>query len=176
MKPDESYIKLQKRLLNLIKINDLSGERTKVKNQLEKKFMAAWQLTPDRGRLSGRLDNAIRLFKTEAENIVRGFEHRSYYTGENDRRVIVTQPYGAFPSEIVQDLTLSKGVCPEVIDATEWAFYYPEHAGLFIVKFPSGFQKAMQDFEKELRQAKNNERAFKTREPESDYCDVGEMA
>ncbi|HEV2694480.1 MAG TPA: hypothetical protein VG347_16420 [Verrucomicrobiae bacterium] len=175
MKPDESYIKLQKRLLKLIEINDRSGERTKIKKQLEKKFMAAWQFTPERGRRGSKLAAAIRLFKTEAENIVRGFDHCTHYTGENDQRIIVTQPYGVFPAEIVQDLTLSKDVCPEVIDATEWAFYYPEHARLFIVKFPSDFQKAMQKFEKELHRAKID-KFIKTQGPKSDYCDVGEMA
>jgi len=148
MKPDESYAKLQKRRLHLIEIND-TGEGTKVKNQLERKFMAAWQFTPDRRRLGCKLAEAIRLFRS-----VRGFDHCSYYTGENDQRIIVTQPYGSSASEIIQDLTLSNGVCPEVIDATEWAFYYPEHASLFIVRFPSNFQKAMQDFEAALRRAK----------------------
>ena len=157
MEPDKSYKKLQKKLLHLVEINDLTTERTKVKRQLEKQFMAVWQFSADRLRLGCKLAAAIRLFRTKEDKEVRGFDHCTYYTGENDRRIIVTQPYISSPSEIAQDLTLDNGVCPEVIDASEWGFYYPERAKLFIVKFSFGFREAMDNFEKNLRRAEIEE-------------------
>jgi len=154
MKPDESYKKLQKELQALIEKSDQSGQRSKIKKQLEKAFMAAWQFAPDRLRLGGKLNVAIDQFRTKDGTCPRGFDHCTYYTGVNDQRIIVTQPYHMACSAILQDLTLDNGVCPEIIDATEWAFYYPGRANLHIVKFPFGFAKAMQDFTKKLAQAK----------------------
>ena len=175
MKPDDSYKKLQKRLWNLIKINDLTGERTKVENQLEKKFMAAWQFAPDRLRLGSKLANAIRLFRTNKDdNRVRGLDHCTHYTGENDQRILVTQPYGSLPLEIAQDLTLHTGIRLEVIVATEWAFHNPD-ANLFILKFPAHFQKSMQDFEKKLERAKIEEN-FKPEEIGSHDFDFVEVS
>jgi hypothetical protein len=151
MIPDDSYKKLQARLRRLVELNDLSGERTKVKKQLEKQFMGAWQLAPDRLRLGCKLSDAIRLFRTKNDTCVRGFDHCSYYTGQNDQRVIVTQPYDSTPAEIQQDLTFGAGLHPEVIDATGWGFYYPGKSNMFVVKFPRDFIKAMETFKKQMR-------------------------
>ena len=153
MKPDASFVKLQTQLLRLININDITSDRTKIRTRLEKQFMAGWQFVPDRLRMRAKLAKAIRLFRTKDNECVRGLDHCTYYTGANDQRIIVTQPYDASASEIVEDLTLHDGIRPEVIDATEWGFYYPDKAGLFILKFPFGFLKAMQDYEKALRRA-----------------------
>jgi hypothetical protein len=110
--------------------------------------MEVWNFMPDRLRLGYKMSEAVRLFTTMQGECVQGFDHCTFYTGPNDQRIIVTQPYNAFAMEIQVDLTLDNGICPEVIDATEWAFYYPGEAGLFIVKFPFGFTKEMADFEK----------------------------
>lgn len=174
MKPSESYNQLQKNLQWLIEINDLAGERTKVKEKLEKQFMEAWQLAPDRRRLGYKLGDAIRRFKGRDDDGVRGFDHQTFYTGENDQRIIVTQPYGVSASEILHDLTLDDVVCPEVIDATEWAFYFPGQAGCFIVKFPFGFKKAMEGYEKKLQRAEI-EKTLRTEEPAPAYCGVDDV-
>ena len=175
MKPDENYIALQKRLEHLIKINDRSRERIIVENQLEKRFMAAWNFGPDRVRLGYKLSEALRVFTTKEGECVRGFDHCTFYSGPNDQRVIVTQPYNSFASEILQDLTFDNGICPEVIDATEWAFYYPGEARLFIVKFPFEFEKEMKNFEKRMKRAEL-EKALNSRDDESAYFDVSETS
>lgn len=169
MTPDKSYQKLQTKLLNLIRSNDHSGERRKITNQLEKLFMAAWGFSPDRLRLGCKLREAVSMFRTEKDACVRGFDHCTYYTGPNDQRVIVSQPYNCFADEISQDLSLHDGICPEVIDASDWGFYFPTEADLFIVKFPFGFSKAMDQFEQKLRRAEN-EKLLRRAESESLYC------
>jgi hypothetical protein len=166
MKPDQSYQQLQAKRFRLIESNDQSGERTKLEKQLEKRFMSAWGLGPDRLRLGYKLRESIRLFRMENDSSVRGFDHCTYYTGPNDQRIIVSQPYNCSADEIKQDLTLHNGVSPEVIDASEWGFYFPTSAGLFIVKFPFGFREAMISFEKALRRAEVD-KLLKRRESES---------
>lgn len=157
MQPDDTYKKLQKELLYLTSINDRTGETTKIRSQLERQFKAAWKLGPDRLRLGAKLEQAIRRFTPKGKKWVHGFDHCTCYTGENDQRVIVTQPYNVSVSEIAQDLTLDNGICPEVINATEWGFHNPGQAKLFIVKFPFGFREAMDNFEKNLRRAEIEE-------------------
>ena len=174
MKPNESYKHLQKHFQRLIEINDQTGERSRAKNKLEKQFVEAWQLAPDRRRLGCKLGEAVRQFTGHDDDGVRGFDHCTYYTGENDQRIVVTQPYGVLASKILHDLTLDDGVCPKVIDATEWAFYFPGKAGCFIVKFPFGFEKAMGSYEKKLRRIEI-EKALKAEEPESAYCGVADI-
>lgn len=150
MNPDESYINLQKELMHLSEISDRTGKISRIKKQLEKKFMVAWNFAPDRLRLGAKLCNTIESFRTREDNQVRGFDHEKFYTGIHDQRIIVTQPYDILRSEIETDLTLNDGIHPEVIDATEWAFYNPGRAGLFIVEFPYGFEKAMVAFKKKI--------------------------
>src|SRR6185369_17490798 len=118
MQPDKIYQELQSKLLRLIQSNDQSGEREKLANQLEKRFMSAWGFGPDRLKLGYKLSEAIRVFRTEGDARVRGFDHCSYYTGANDRRIIVSQPYNCFVADITQDLTLHNDIYPEVIDAS----------------------------------------------------------
>lgn len=153
MTPDESYIKLQRHCQHLVERYDQTRQLTRIRNQLEQKFMVAWQLMPDRLRLGAKLCGAIDLFRTRDGGLVRGFEHHSFFTGFHDQRIIVTQPYGASKSEIESDLTLDNGVCPEIIDATPWAFYYPGSAGLFVIKFPFAFDKALESFRRDLDRA-----------------------
>jgi hypothetical protein len=150
MKPDESYSKLQSELQLLIKKNDQTSQRTKLKKQLEKKFMNAWQFTPDRLRLGSRLCEAIEQFRKRDGKSVQGFDHCTFYTGADDQRIIVTQPYDASCSDFRRDLILDKGICPEIIEATEWAFYYPGRADLFIIKFPFGYAKALESFKRKI--------------------------
>jgi hypothetical protein len=153
MTPDESYIKLQRHYQHLIELRDQTRQRIRIRNQLEQKFMAAWQLMPDRLRLGAKLCNSIELFRTRDDRLVSGIEHYSFYTGLHDQRIIVTQPYGVSKSDIESDLTLDKGICPEIIDATPWAFYHPGRADLFIIKFPFAFDKAMESFRRNLDRA-----------------------
>lgn len=175
MKPDDSYTKLQAKLGSLIATQNLTRERTKVASQLEKQFMAAWQFAPDRLRLGRKLADTLRTFRTKDHKGVRGFDHCTFYSGLHDQRIIVTQPYGALASDVKHDLTLDEGICPNVIDATEWAFYYPAHASLFIVKFPFGFKEAMDDFQRKLERAER-EALLEKSHAEPAYSDGNEEA
>jgi hypothetical protein len=146
IKPNASYVKMQCELRRLIEQKDQTGRREKLSSQLEAEFKAAWQLAPDRLRMASRLAAAITNHKIEENKRVEGLEHRSYYTGVNDQRVIVTQPYGNFTVELKQCLTLDNAMSPEVILATEWAFYYPGPNDLIVLKFPYNYAKALAAF------------------------------
>ena len=125
--------------------------------------MAAWEFTPARSRLITKFDTAIRLLRTNKNEPVRGIAHYTHYTGVNDQRIIVTQPYSITAAEVLEDLTLFDGSCPEVIDASEWGFHYPHEAKLFILKFPAGYGEAMERQEKELRRIENEKYCWKTK-------------
>lgn len=137
--------------------------------------MTAWQLGPDRMRLGARLAAAIFTLRTKKNEPVCGLDHCTHYTGTNDQRIIVTQPYGVTAAELQEDLTLFDGACPEVIDASEWGFHYPHEAKLFILKFPFDFQEAMQRHEKTARRMEI-EKSFRALEtdpaPEYDEDDI----
>lgn len=107
--------------------------------------MAAWQLSSDRRRLAYRLGENLRNMPNRQ---ISGLDHCSYYTGANGQRVIVTQPYGDFATELKHNLTLNNVMSPEVIAASEWAFYYPgdSHASLIVIRFPSDYAQALTEF------------------------------
>jgi hypothetical protein len=142
-KPDDSYKKLQNELKILIENSDHSSRRTKLPKELEKKFMAAWGFSPDRRKLSYKLYDKVRLILTKDERTIEGLDHCTFYSGAGDERIVVTQPYDLSSPQFERDFTLDKGLRPEVVNATDWAFYYPERADLFIIKFPSGYEKAL---------------------------------
>jgi|GEM_PF-5938096 hypothetical protein len=139
MKTDASFISLQRELQMLIEQNEQPDRRRKLEADLRSRFAVAWQFRPDRLRLGYRLQLLL--------NGVPGFDHCEYFTGANDQRVIVTQPYGDYEAELTRGLTLSVDMAPEIIVATEWAFYYPAHANLIIIKFPINYDKAWADFQ-----------------------------
>ena len=169
MSPDNSYKKLQVRIRSVLENSDTSGERCKIEKQLEMKFMEAWGLAHDRLRLGCKLANAVRIFSRKDGGCVRGLDHCTYYTGPYDQRIIVTQPYGSTLIEIQEDLNLGNGICPEIVDATEWAFYYPGHASMFIVKFPFGFAEQMK---RTRRQWDNEEKQQLLEQAVKQYSEV----
>jgi len=148
MKPNAVYVKMQCEVGRLMEQKDHTGRREKLSSQLEAEFTAAWQLAPDRLRMASHLAAAIANHNTEENKRVEGLDHCSYYTGVNDQRVIVTQPYGNFMFELKQGLTLDNAMSPEVILATEWAFYYPGPFELIILKFPDNYARALAAFKK----------------------------
>jgi len=156
MRPSKCYRELQSELVTLIKADNASDKRH-LRVQLEREFTERWGFGPDRLRLGSKLGDAIKMFETKRGDYVRGFDHCTYYTGENDQRIIVTQPYCCRAGDIKRDLTLNNGIRPEVIDASEWGFHYPGRAELFIVKFPFGFLKAMDNYKKMFRRAELEE-------------------
>jgi len=143
IKPDASYVKLQRELQTLIEQSVTTRRRGELKTQLEAKFMAAWGFTRDRLRLGARLRDAITLASLPAGELTGGFDHCSYYTGAGDQRIIVTQPYGDFEDELRTKLRLDDNMAPEVIVATKWAFYYPGHADLIIIRFHRNYREAL---------------------------------
>ncbi len=146
MKPNTSYKKLHSDPQSLTESNEQPSRRTKLTKQLEKEFMAAWGSAPDRIRLGSRLCSTIARFRKKDGKPIEGFDHCTFYTAPGDQRVIVTQPYGKFAAQLKRDLTLDKGVAPEIIVATQWAFYYPGHADMIVLKFPFNYAKALEDF------------------------------
>lgn len=105
--------------------------------------MAAWALAPDRMNLGDRLKAQLH---RRAGGKLHGLDHPSLYTGQDDQRVIVCQPYGIEAADLAAALALAK-LRPEVIQADEWAFYYPGRARLFVIKFPKGYAAALAKME-----------------------------
>lgn len=114
--------------------------------------MVEWGFTTDQEGLGFQLRSQIGLIGTTDIKAIARFDHCTYYTGANDERVIVTQPYGDFFAHFQANLTLDDGVAPEIIVATEWAFYYPGRADLIILKFPDKYAEALKDFIQRQRQ------------------------
>jgi len=149
MKPDASYIKLQTKLRTWIKQGKPLRERIKLERELEKRFVAAWGFTSDRHRLARSIGRLIWI------NFIPGFDHCDFYAGANGERVIISQTYVEFPPQLRASLTLENGLAPEIIVATEWAFYNPGNADLRILKFPCSYEKALE--ESKLRNSRLSE-------------------
>jgi len=132
----------------LLEQNLSPGRQSKIKTELEAKFMAAWGFTRDRLKLGWRLRQVIVSGTFPGGDVAAGFDHCSYYTGANDDRVIVTQPYGDFEEKLRIGLRLDDSMVPEVIAATKWAFYSPGHSQLTltILKFPWNYGAALRKF------------------------------
>ena len=158
MKPNASYKKLQSELQSLTENSEQPSRRSTLRKQLETEFMATWGFAPDRLRLGSRLCSTIRSFRKKDGNPIEGFDHYTFYTAADDQRVIVTQPYGKFAAQLKRDLTLDKGIAPEIIVATQWAFYYPGHADMIVLKFPFNYAKALEKFSE--RQKQDSYKAF----------------
>src|ERR1700735_3858501 len=139
MKPDASYGELQNERQILIEQHIKTERRDKLYRELEARFMAAWQFGPDRRRLACRLKENVRI---RPDRNISGFDHCTFYTGANDRRIVVTQPYGNDEAALKAGLALDEKMSPEIIVATDWAFYFPGHADLIIIKFPFGYAEA----------------------------------
>ena len=77
----------------------------------------------------------------------RGFDHCTcYFEPQTNAHVVVTQPYlepAAAGELLTRGLTVVDRIKPEIIPAPEWAFYYPGHATLVVVKFPPGYRKIL---------------------------------
>ena len=136
--PSPSYKKLQNQLRELSETGRGPERRTTLEKKLEREFMVAWGLTKDRLRLSYKLEGRLSLLNHRG-----GLDHCKHYTGDCDQRVIVTQPYGDVATQLKADFTLYNGVCPEVIEASEWGYYFPGHASLVILIFPADYAKSL---------------------------------
>jgi len=146
LKPSAAYQKLQGELQALIQSGDRTGQTEKLRQELEKQFMAAWQLTPDRRGLSGLLRASIKTYRTLDGKPVLNFDHCTIYTGSGSQRILVTQPRDSFCSMLEHNLTLDSEIGPEISEATEWAFYSPGLAKLFLLKFPFLYVAALEKF------------------------------
>lgn len=142
MKPTSYYKRLQGELARSLArpTAAVPGERTKLRMELEKRFMAAWKLAPDRMKLGARLE--ARLHRRAGGKLL-SLSHVSRYTGADDQRVIVSQPYGFDAVELASALDIGAELTPTVIEADEWAFYYPGRARLIVIAFPLGYAKAL---------------------------------
>jgi hypothetical protein len=119
-------------------------------------FVTAWNFGRDRLRLSYKLEERILHLISDG-----GIDHRTYYTGPHDSRVIVTQPYGKFADQLRADLTLDNGAAPDVIEASDWGFYYPGHASLVVLNFPSDYAKSMDESTRTRRHQETRELAHR---------------
>jgi hypothetical protein len=146
MSPDTTYQQLQARLQRLSPTNDQVVLRSKLINQLERKFMAAWQFSK-RGCRPG-----YRLYDSICHNLP-GFDHVSFYTGTDGQAVIVTQPYKVQLPDLRRALTLDQGICPDIIEATDWTFHYPGRTKLIIIKFTTGYGRAVEIFQQARHRA-----------------------
>lgn len=144
--PSKEYQKRQRELWRLLEVPDGAARNAamSVADQLEAEFVHAWGLSDDSDGVS--LD-----MKMMAARNCNSFDHcfdhcTCYYEGETKSHVVVTQPYRK-PGEVVESLTRSLVVPgqvePWIIVAPEWAFYYPRHATMIVVKFPPGYERIL---------------------------------
>jgi hypothetical protein len=134
--PSKHYEKQQRQLRRLL---DIGGGATRnaalsIEEQLEAEFVRDWGLSAD-------IDGVSLRMKMIAAKSRGGFDHWTcYYERETRSEVVVTQPY-LEPGEAVELLTrglsVNGGAQPRIIEASEWAFYYPGEATLIVVKFPT---------------------------------------
>jgi hypothetical protein len=112
-----------------------------LEEQLEEEFVRAWGFTRHRE------EQALEM-KMMAAKRSTAFDHCTwYYEPATSAYVVVTQPYLETQEAIdciSAALTVERWIKPEVLGAPEWAFYYPGHATLVVVKLPPGFEKVLQ--------------------------------
>jgi hypothetical protein len=147
MKPDAAYITKQRELQILLEQDSQPGRRKELSTQLRGEFATAWHLAPDRKKRTEHLHDKLCRLYAETRERLSGLDHCTYYTGLHNQRVIVTQPYGEplayIEAELKRGLTLDDRMSPQVIPATEWAFYYPGHANLIILSFPFRYARPL---------------------------------
>jgi hypothetical protein len=144
--PSQHYRERQHELWRLFEVRDGStlNAGLSIQEELEAEFAHAWGLSCDP-------DGALHEMKMMAARNCNTFEHcfdhcTCYYEAETKSCVVVTQPY-LEPGEVVESLTHSLVVPgqvePGIIAAPEWAFYYPGHATMIVVKFPPGYERVL---------------------------------
>jgi hypothetical protein len=141
--PSEQYVQRQREVCRLYDTTGAAGliPASSIKSQLEAEFVRAW-------RFSNDLDGRAHEMKMMAGRNSDGFDHCTwYYEAETGSHVVVTQPYFE-PQEVIE--TLREGLVvegkvePELIAAPEWAFYYPGHATLVVVKFSPAYERILE--------------------------------
>jgi len=141
MKPDESYLELQRKLRHCIIMKCPFEMIHNVQDQLEKKFMAAWRFGPAHHRDVATLGEFIRN---------PGFDHCKFYLDEDGRRIVVSQPYNPPYPDIERSLTFDEDCRVEIILAPEWGFHYPVNADLFMVRFSPDFERALDRYKRKI--------------------------
>ena len=140
--PRKHYQQQQHELWRLLEVAGGSTHNSglSIAEQLEAEFVEAWGF-------SGDIDGVSLEMKMMAARNCEGFDHCTcYYESETGSHVVVTQPY-LWPGEAVEllrrGLIVGVRIRPEIIAAPEWAFYYPGHATLIVVKFPPGYESIL---------------------------------
>ena len=86
--------------------------------------------------------------KMRAARNCPGFDHCTcYYESETKSHVVVTQPYlqtGEAVELLARGLVVPGQPEPGIIAAPEWAFYYPVHATMIVVKFPPEYERILE--------------------------------
>jgi len=139
--PSKSYTANQRLYKKLLDQPGGSGDLgRKPERALESDFMRAWGFERARGQ-------AATSIRAMAGRVCEGFDHCTYYHDlDSSDTVIVTQPYAraeTLVGKMERALSLGNWLRPQVIAAPEWAFYYPGHATLIILKFPRGYKAAI---------------------------------
>jgi hypothetical protein len=145
--PSPRFIEQQRLCQRLLDIPGGSGTNaaSSPKEQLEAEFVQAWGFTHERE------EQALEMKMMAAKRSL-AFDHCTwYYEPATGAYVVVTQPYLETQEaidEILDALTVEGWMKPEVLGAPEWAFYYPGHATLVVVKLPPGFEKVLKIFDR----------------------------
>ena len=132
MKPTPEYTQKQERLCALIEKSDKTtaehSERTRLEYELRGMFAAAFGLkrvTPEKAE---EIRTGLGLC------ILKGFEHCSYWTDQQAKSVVVTQPYITNLKPLLErQFEKADALKAEVTEAQEWGFYYPSKANLALV-------------------------------------------
>ena len=140
--PSKHYRERQRELWRLLEIPDGAGRNASlsIEEELEAEFAHAWHLSDD-------ADGVSLEMKMMAARNCPGFDHCTcYYESETKSHVVVTQPYlqaGEAVELLARGLVVPGQPEPGIIAAPEWAFYYPAHATMIVVKFPPEYERIL---------------------------------
>lgn len=144
--PSKHYQERQQELWRLLEVpggSTLNAAQS-LQEELEAEFVDAWGFS----WASEEVTQDIRVMLTRNCNgFLHCFDHcNCYYEGETESRVVVTQPYyeaGEVVESLTHSLVVPGQVEPGIIAAPEWAFYYPKHATLIVVKCSPAYERVL---------------------------------
>jgi hypothetical protein len=144
--PSRHYRDWQRELWRRLEVPDGSNRNAalSIEEELEAEFVHAWGFSDD---TDGRSLEMKMMAARHWDGSEHCFDHCTcYYESETESHVVVTQPYletGEAVELLTRGLVVPDRVQPGIIAAPEWAFYYPVHATLIVVRFPPGYERIL---------------------------------
>lgn len=145
--PSRPYQERQRELWRLLEVRGGSTRNAglSIAEELEAEFVQTWGLSGDD---DGQSEEMKMLAARHYDGAEHCFDHCTcYYETETGSHVVVTQPYmetGEAVELLTHGLVVPGQVQPGIIPAPEWAFYYPVHATMIVLKFPPGYERVLE--------------------------------